>query len=133
MPPESAEIRAWIEKVRHDLCTAQLALDQSPPITDVAGFHVQQAVEKTLKAFLVWRGVEFEKIHDLRALGLACARGDPAFAGWIERVAPLSAYAVRFRYPGPAEPTPEDVRAALDLALELWQFVTERLPADSVP
>ena len=46
----------------------EVALAQVPPITDTAGFHAQQAVEKTFKAYLVWRGCEFEKIHDLRTL-----------------------------------------------------------------
>jgi len=133
MPPDTAEVRAWLEKARHDLRTAELALEQTPPITDTAGFHVQQAVEKTLKAYLVWSGREFERIHDLRALALACARCDDAFSAWIDRIAPLSAYAVRFRYPGLTDPSLENVRVALNLADEVWRFVTARLPADAVP
>lgn len=133
MPPDRAEVRAWLQKSLHDLRTAELAVAQTPPITDTAGLHVQQAVEKALKAQLVWLGHEFEKIHDLRALALDCARHDPDFSPWIERVAPLSAYAVRFRYPGLTEPHVDDVRAALEVAREVWQFVTARLPADAVP
>lgn len=133
MPPDATEVRAWFEKVRHDLRTAEVALAQTPPITDTAGFHAQQAVEKMLKAYLVWRGCEFEKIHDLRMLAQACAQYEKAFTDWIERVAPLSAYAVRFRYPGSAEPSAEEVRAVLDVANDVWKFVTALLPPELVP
>ena len=52
MPPEEAEIQRWLEKAEHDRRAADALLDQDPPITDAAGFHCQQAVEKLLKAYL---------------------------------------------------------------------------------
>lgn len=97
MPPELLEVRRWLEKAEHDRLTAQAALAQSPPITDTAAFHCQQAVEKQLKAYLTWRERDFEKTHDLRALLEFCADDDPAFLEQRDEVEPLTAYAVRFR------------------------------------
>ncbi len=54
MSPETAEVKRWLEKADHDRRAAPLALAGEPPITDVAAFHCQQAVEKLLKAYLVW-------------------------------------------------------------------------------
>ena len=59
MPPEAAEVRQWLRKAVNDQRAARAALDQDPPITDVAAFHCQQAAEKLLKAYLVWRGQAF--------------------------------------------------------------------------
>ncbi len=130
MPPDLAELRRWLEKAEHDLRTAEVALDLSKPVTDTAAFHCQQAVEKLLKAYLFWRDREFEKIHDLRALALECTSLDSGFQTWIDRVGPLTAYAVRFRYPGPNDPTPREAREALALAHEIQAFVFERLPPE---
>lgn len=43
---------------------------------------------------------------------------------------PLTAYAIRFRYPGPADPTVEQVRDALAVIEALQAFVLQRLPLD---
>jgi len=130
MPPELDEVRGWLRKADHDRRMAEAGLREDPPITDAAAFHCQQAVEKLLKAYLVWKQHEFEKIHDLRALVLACATHDQAFQTLEPRVAPLTAYAVRFRYPGPSEPTPEQVQAALQVVEQVRGFVLDRLPND---
>lgn len=133
MPPEAAEVRQWLQKAEHDRRAAEAALAQIPPITDVAAFHCQQAVEKVLKAYLVWCGREFEKIHDLRALVNLCAEHEASFATLRDRVASLTPYAVRFRYPGPADPTVEQVEAALAVVAEASEFVLGRLPPELRP
>jgi HEPN domain-containing protein len=99
MPPELADAKTWLEKAERDRRTAAAALRQRPPITDTAAFHVQQCVEKLLKAYLVSCGIEFERVHDLATLVDDCARRDVGFAALKPKVAPLTAYAVRFRYP----------------------------------
>jgi HEPN domain-containing protein len=53
MPPEDAEIRRWLVKARHDWSAATKILSPDCQELDVAAFHCQQAVEKTLKAYLV--------------------------------------------------------------------------------
>jgi len=132
MSPEASEVKRWIEKAAHDARTSELALSESPPIADVAAFHAQQAVEKLLKAYLVFREDEFEKIHDLEALADRCARYDAAFVDLRQRVAPLTAYAVRFRYPGPVDPTVDQVRSALTVVREVETFVRRRITLDTV-
>ena len=104
MPPEEVEVLRWIEKAEHDRRAAEALLSQAPPITDGAAFHCQQAAEKLLKAFLFSRSVEFERNHDLRALSIACTDLDPRFGAFRDRLAALTPYAVRFRYPGPVDP-----------------------------
>lgn len=90
-------------------------------------------MEKLLKAFLVARGHPFEMIHDLRALTNECAKLHAGFATLRDRIGPLTAYAVRFRYPGPADPTVEQVREALEVVEALTAFLAPRLPMDVFP
>ena len=133
MPPEAAEVQRWLVKADHDRIGAQAALACDPPITDVAAFHCQQAVEKTLKAYLVWREEEFERTHDLVELLAICAKLDPSFADLQPQVAPLTPYAVRFRYPGPADPSADEVGRALAVVRDAWNFVLHHLPEDVRP
>lgn len=74
MAPELEEVRAWILRADHDRLAAKLGLQQSPPLSDIAAFHAQQAVEKLLEAFLVFKGVQFKKVHDLAQLTDDCGK-----------------------------------------------------------
>jgi len=58
-------IREWMHKAEHDLGMAELALENRPEYTDSICFHCQQAVEKYLKAYLVFLDIRFERKHNL--------------------------------------------------------------------
>ena len=100
MPPDVAEVREWLRKADHDRRMAVAGLGAVPPITDGAAFHCQQAAEKLLKAYLTWKECAFEKAHDLRRLIDSCGHFDAGFSALQDSVEPLTAFAVRFRYPG---------------------------------
>ncbi|MCB9673451.1 MAG: HEPN domain-containing protein [Alphaproteobacteria bacterium] len=88
-----------------------------------AAYHVQQAVEKVLKALLLLRGIEAGTEHRLDVLSDRLPEGDM----WRDRLEPVlsySAYATTFRYPTPGgrivRPPPgagvlKDVAAVRDL------------------
>jgi HEPN domain-containing protein len=133
MPPELREVRRWLEKAGHDWRTAEAVVAHDPPITDTAAFHCQQAFEKLLKAYLVQARDPFEKIHDLEQLLDQCAGHDAAFGEFRQHALDMNAYAVRFRYPGPADPSVEEVQDALRAVAEVWRFVIARLPPEVQP
>jgi len=128
MPPDLQEVLRWLEKADHDRQSVELLLAQAKPLTEIAAFHCQQAVEKALKAYLVFREHEFEKTHDLRALLNACGTYDSAFLALLDDVEPLTPFAVRFRYPGPGDPTIEQTNRALCTAVRVIEFVNLNLP-----
>lgn len=133
-PALVAEVRAWLLKARKDLDAADYELGAAPPFSDDIAFHAQQAVEKTLKAFLSWHGVPFRKTQNLVALGGACCRTDPTLEPLLRRAAPLTEYAWRFRYSGePEEATAEEAAAALSTAHEVHDSVLRRLPTEVQP
>jgi HEPN domain-containing protein len=61
-------------------------------------FHAQQAVEKSLKAVLAARGVEFAHRHDLRVLIGQCENEGVLLPDDLAEVDLLSPYAAELRY-----------------------------------
>ena len=59
------EVKEWIEKADHDLGSAKIIYLYMPDYFDTIAFHCQQAVEKYLKAVLVFKKVELKRSHDL--------------------------------------------------------------------
>jgi HEPN domain-containing protein len=57
MNPVHDEVKVWLLKAKGDLLSARILVKHSPLVLGPAAFHCQQAVEKSLKAFLVWRSV----------------------------------------------------------------------------
>jgi HEPN domain-containing protein len=137
MSPENeraAEAREWLGKAALDFRGARIDLAATPPFLEDALFHCQQAVEKLLKAFLVWHDVVFRKTHSLEELGRRCCEIDASLAALVDEAVPLTEYAWAFRYPG-AVPVPDETEArdALRLALEIAAAIAGRLPSDAIP
>ena len=76
-PVRAEETAAWAKKSRKDLWRAEVNLTLDPPDTEDCLFHCQQAVEKSLKSFLVWRDQPFRKTHDLVELARQCVDLEP--------------------------------------------------------
>jgi len=94
---EKRHLYQWIEKAEHDLIAAILIVEHQPLILDIACFHCQQAVEKYLKTYLVFKKEEFPKTHNLDLLQQMCSNYEPAFAA-ID-LKNMEDFAVRRRYP----------------------------------
>lgn len=64
---------------------------------DIFGFHVQQSIEKSLKAWLAFIGVKFPKTHDIYML-LQLHKENGQDVELFEDFFEYSVYAVQFRY-----------------------------------
>ncbi|MFY9822874.1 MAG: HEPN domain-containing protein [Thermoanaerobaculia bacterium] len=127
------DVRAWLARAAADLRAGEVDLAASPPLLEDVLFHCQQAAEKALKAFLAWHDLPFRKTHSLEEIGRQCIQLDPSLEGLVDRVAPLTEFAWKFRYPGEAEPPlPGDASSALDLAREAYEAILARLPEGAV-
>jgi HEPN domain-containing protein len=88
------ELLALAEK---DYKAALILARADDPQTDAAGFHLQQAVEKALKAWLALRGIDYPKTHDLNPLlGLLEDQDENIEPFWT--LLELNPFAVQFRY-----------------------------------
>ena len=72
------------------------------PHADAAGFHLQQAVEKSLNAWLVLKGIDYPRTHDLNPL-LGLLEDQDENTGPFWPLLELNPFAVQFRYELPAE------------------------------
>lgn len=65
MSAQFEEIKEWMEKADHDLGSAKVIYLHLPEYFDTIAFHCQQAVEKYLKAALIYYHIDFLRSHDL--------------------------------------------------------------------
>ena len=96
MPPDPVRIEetaAWIKKSRKDLWRAGIALNLDPSDTEDCLFHSQQAVEKSLKALLIWQDQPFRKTHDLVELTRQCTDMEPALKDVMHGLGSLTRFA----------------------------------------
>jgi HEPN domain-containing protein len=123
---DATDPRAWVERAEEDLIVARSVLRRSSPLTNSACFHAQQCAEKYLKAILVAQGRTFPRTHDLVELSGLLAQSNVIVPVDDDRLADLSAQAVRVRYPG-SEPTPDEARASLGIAVAVRRFARRLL------
>jgi HEPN domain-containing protein len=94
---------------------------------DVFGFHIQQAIEKSIKAVIAAGGRVPPRDHDLVRLldHLPPGTGKPI---GVQELADLTPYGMSYRYPG-ADPPPQplDRPAALASAEAAFTWATGRL------
>jgi len=129
--PRIKEVFQWLIKAEHDIGSARRLLSGDIPYLDTAVYHCQQAAEKSLKAYLTLKDTPFQKIHDLSFLVEQCKELDIEFEQMRNITSVLTPYAIAFRYPGDViEPDPQDANEALRLAVEVFDFVLNKMPDD---
>ena len=121
-------LRNWLFKALEDFRLAKQGL--SFPEEEVATGPVcllsQQAVEKLLKAYLVFKGRDFERSHDLDYLAKLCSEFEPDFKQFNFKK--LSFYAVELRYPDEFYiPSVQEAKEALQTASQVKEMVFKKL------
>ncbi len=105
---ESTYPADWIRIAANDFQRVSRRLEEGD-IADAA-LHLQQALEKYLKGFLLSRGWALQRTHDLRILLEEAARYEPDLKRFRRLCAEITAYYVQERYPFfGTEPSLEEV------------------------
>lgn len=121
-------IDSWIVKAEKDLISAKHELSFSDAVTETVCFHCQQAVEKYLKAYLVFLGISFTKTHEIGELITKCESRDSEISVLKEKADKLTDYAVEVRYPEDEfEPTLEEAKESFDIAKKIKEFVFNKI------
>jgi len=124
------ETKNWLIKAINDYKTAEklINLSENEIITDTLCFHCQQAVEKLLKAFLVYHKIGFQKVHTIEYLIKLCSTIDSEFESLYEKTKNLTDYAIDIRYPDEFYiPTIEEARNAFESATFVKEFIFKKL------
>ena len=100
---------------------------------DPFGFHVQQAVEKLLKALLCQMAVKYKRTYDLEYLTqLLQDHGETVPKGAVD-IAQIESFGVSYRYDALPETDVLDRPAAIETVHLIREHVTARIAALSGP
>jgi len=128
MPAEESRYPGdWLRIAEKDLGRVQhlLAVHDAA----AAGFFLQQGIEKSLKAFLLGRGWNLERIHDLEALLNRALAHDPSLEKFRAVCQKITAYYLLERYPRLTQDavTEEDVRTSLENVQALIEYLRSEI------
>ena len=118
-----AWVHRWLKRANDDLTTARHVMeDLHPKLLEVCCYESQQAAEKALKAYLIFKDFRFPLTHELFKLCDACASFDIRFNDYADDCADLTPYAVHARYPMNEEMDEPEAQAALRKAERVVRF-----------
>ena len=121
-------IKSWINKAEKDLLTVKHELSFPDAVTESICFHCQQAVEKFLKAYLVFLGIPFTKTHEIGELITKCENKDNEIATFKEEADKLTDYAIDVRYPEESlEPTLKEANEAFEIAKKIKEYISRAI------
>ena len=122
-------VKLWLRKADADLKIGKDEMRTDDPVTDMVCFHMQQCCEKYLKAFLIFNGREYPKVHNIELLIKLCADVDKDFEQLRDWGAgELTDYATTLRYREEFyEPSVEETERAIALAERVRNFVREKM------
>ena len=119
-------IREWLNKANEDLFVVQKLTESAINAPSSACFHCQQAVEKSLKAFLIAHRIEIRKTHNIEFLLAECKNIDEEF----KEIDPgnLSDFSVEIRYPGDSyNPSDDEVLKYKEIAFKVKELVDQKM------
>ena len=122
----------WLKAANDDLILLK-DISNNKHITNLIAFHSQQAVEKTLKAYIEFQDKKVPKIHKIQSL---VDMVDIDLEVYDELIQLLDQLYIDSRYPGDmgllpyGKPTLEDSKVFYDFALEIFTKVCNMLNID---
>lgn len=119
---ESLLPRDWFHKAGLDMRRSEILLANDD--AEGAAFHLQQALEKYLKGYLIGKGWKLERIHDLEDLLDYAVEYDKRFETFRPLCQEITEYYIEERYPFlmSSKLSTDEVRLSLKKAKE---FISE--------
>lgn len=92
-------VKEWLKMADDDFHFAEANLKAGSEFYAQMCFHFQQAAEKYLKAYIIGKGLAFEKVHDLVHLLETCSAYESSFTTLKEDCIFLNPAYIETRYP----------------------------------
>lgn len=123
---DSLRYTEWIEKATRDLKSAKV-LKQNDCGNDVVAFHCQQAIEKSLKGFLLKSTGLIVEGHSLIYLCKESSKYISEFRKKLKDCAFVNQYYLETRYPAdiPLVISDEDANECIFIAEDILSLVTD--------
>lgn len=115
----------WLDKGAHDIEVAQF-LFENDHYTDIITLHIQQALEKYIKAFLIKNGWSLKRTHDLVTLAAEAHKFGLNLTQYEDVLDEINEYYIESRYPlgEPRDYSREEVHRSLEVAREVIDMIT---------
>lgn len=130
MNRNSNSYKDWLLKAENDLKAAEgiYGYYEQPP-TDTICYHCHQIAEKSLKCYLVFQGIKFQKVHDLIVLLNLCLAEDKSFGFLRENLEVLNQYYVETKYPldMPIDYPKEEAKEAIQKASLILKTIKNKI------
>ncbi|MEW6605925.1 MAG: HEPN domain-containing protein [bacterium] len=122
------KVKQWLIYGDEDLQMAQYAMTMRLPVPyRLVAYHAQQCAEKHLKAYLIFKRVDFPYTHNISRLLELCSQ-QASWPGQLQNAEELTPFAITTRYPGEDEEvTKEEAFRAIDIATYVRQVVRTAL------
>jgi HEPN domain-containing protein len=104
MRQESLPSEDWYKKAARDMRRVEILLAADD--VEGAGFHLQQATEKYLKGYLLGKGWQLRRTHDLEILLNEAMAHDGRFEKHLDYCIMIREFYVQERYPFIGSPPP---------------------------
>lgn len=118
-----------LKKARNDANLLRKSSNDPEIADDILGFHFQQTIEKSLKALLIVKNIQFRKTHDIRELLDLIVDNGIIVPQWFDELDAWTSFAVEYRYEdlpdGPVIPIPRQDLSTT--AFAIIEFVERQL------
>lgn len=120
--------KEWFEIAKRDLNGAKILYEHNADYGLVL-FHLQQAVEKYLKGYLIYKTGMLQEGHSLIKLCKKAATHNSNFKNFVKDCALLNGYYIETRYPAedPLVADEDDVKDGLNFTKEIIDFIEKNL------
>ncbi|MBE0067965.1 HEPN domain-containing protein [Thermoanaerobacterium thermosaccharolyticum] len=124
------EYKQWLNYAEDDFIAAKELLKSR--LYNVVCFHSQQSIEKHLKAYLIYNGINPPRVHHLITLIRIISKFSDAFDEFIDDVKTVDMYYIPSRYPDApigslpdGMPNENDAKKALEIAGNIRKRIRE--------
>lgn len=125
---DSIRYNDWLEKAKRDLKSAKV-LKQNDCGNDVVAFHCQQAIEKSLKGYLLKQTGQVAEGHSLIYLCKEASNYNIEVKKRLKDCAFVNQYYIETRYPAdvPLAVSDNEANECISIAEEVYRIVTGSL------
>jgi HEPN domain-containing protein len=122
-------VQEWFQYSQNDLVSAHhLYNDLHPKQSEIACYLSQQCAEKALKGYLLFKGIEPPRTHNLVELCQMCMKYDNTFSEILDACADLTPYGVAVRYPNELAVDDAIAKSAIGKAQCIYDFCIGKVP-----
>lgn len=126
---DSEIVQEWLDKANEDFDFARINLKEGKAFFSQICFHFHQSVEKYFKAYIIAKGLDFRKTHDLPLLLKLCMAKDSSFEQLNDDCEFLATFYIETRYPvhWPTQFSKDETEKAYQAAATIRSFINKKL------